>query len=123
MADAPTTEKKAAVHKKSLQSPDETRPFGKGKLEVVNVGGVTIGRSHHEPGWKGSEHAKPIAKTDRCEVNHVGYVVQGRMKIVGRDGSAEEIQAGGGVGIPPGYDAGTVGQGTVVLIDCRRSPE
>jgi len=123
MADAPTTEKKAAVHKKSLHSPDETRPFGKGKLEVVNVGGVTIGRSHHEPGWKWSDHVKPIAKTDRCEVHHVGYVVQGRMKIVGRDGSDEEIKAGDGFVIPPGHDAWTVGNETVILLDFKGSPE
>lgn len=79
MADARTTQKKAQVHKKRLDTPDETRPFvGKGKLEVVNVDGVTIGRSHHEPGWKWSQHAKPIAKIDRCEAQHVGYVIQGQ---------------------------------------------
>ena len=123
MADAATTEKKAAVHKKSLHSPDETRQFGKGKLEVVNVGGTTIGRSHHEPGWKWSEHVKPIAKTDRCEVQHVGYVVQGCMKIVGRDGSEEEIKAGDGFVIPPGHDAWTVGNETVILLDFKGAPE
>jgi hypothetical protein len=123
MADAPTTGKKAAVHKKSLHSPDETRPFGKGKLEVVNVGGVTVGRSHHEPGWKWSEHVKPIAKTDRCEVHHVGYVVQGRMKIVGRDGAEEEIKAGDGFVILPGHDAWTVGNETAILLDFKGSPE
>ena len=57
MADARTTEKKAAVHKKRLDSPDETRPIGKGKLEIVNVDGVTIVRSRHDPGWKWSEDA------------------------------------------------------------------
>jgi mannose-6-phosphate isomerase-like protein (cupin superfamily) len=122
MADPTTTEKKA-VHKQSLDSPNETRPFGKGKLELVNVGGVTIGRSRHEPGWKWSEHVKPIAKTEQCEVHHVGYVVQGRMKIARRDGSEEEIKAGDGFVIPPGHDAWTVGSETVILLDFKGSPE
>jgi quercetin dioxygenase-like cupin family protein len=123
MADAATTEKKEAVRKKSLDSPDETRPFGKGKMEVVNVGGVTIVRLHYEPGWKWSEHVKPIAKTDRCEVQHVGYMVKGRLKIVGRDGSEGEINAGDGFVIPPGHDAWTVGNETAILLDVKGSPD
>ncbi len=122
MADARTTEKKAAVHKKRLDSPDETRPIGKGKLEIVNVDGVTIVRSRHDPGWKWSEDAKPIAKTDWCEVRHEGYIVQGRLKIVGRDGSEGEINAGDGFVIPPGHDAWTVGNETVILLDVKGSP-
>jgi hypothetical protein len=40
MADAPTTEKREAVHKKSLDAPDESRPFGHGNMEVAHVGGA-----------------------------------------------------------------------------------
>jgi len=36
--------------KKSIDSPDETRSFGKGKIELVNLRDVTIG-SIFEPGW------------------------------------------------------------------------
>ena len=116
MADASTTGA-AAVHKKGLDSPEETRTFGKGKAEVVNVGGVSIFRLHYEPGWRWSEHIKPMAKTDRCEVRHVGYMVQGRLKIVGRDGSEGELEAGDAFVIPPGHDAWTVGNETAILLD------
>ena len=122
MADAPTTETKAAVQKKRLDSPDETRPFGRGKVEIVNVGGVTVVRTHHEPGWKWTEDVKPLAKTDRCENQHVGYVVQGRLKVVGRDGSEGELNAGDAFVIPPGHDAWTVGNETVILVDFKGSP-
>ena len=94
MADAPTTEKKAAAHKKSLHSPDETRPFGKGKLEVVNVGGVTIGRSHHEPGWKWSEHVGPTVGATRCSVEHIGPVLSGIATAAFDDGRVVELFAG-----------------------------
>jgi quercetin dioxygenase-like cupin family protein len=116
MADASTTEL-AAVHKKSLDAPDETRTFGKGKAEVVNVGGASIFRLHYEPGWKWSEHIKPVAKTDRCEVRHVGVMIQGRLKVVGRDGSEGELKAGDAFVIPPGHDAWTVGNETAILLD------
>ena len=45
---------------KSFGKPDEVRKFPKGRLELVKVGGVTIGRGIFEPGWKlvavGSAH-------------------------------------------------------------------
>ncbi len=115
--------KKKSVHRKSLHSPDETRKYAKGKIDVVEVSGVTVGRSHHEPGWRWSEHVKPIAKTDRCEVRHMGYIVQGRMRIAGLDGSEDDITAGDVFVIPPGHDAWTVGTETVILIDFKGSPE
>ena len=119
MADAKTTEKKAAVHKARFDSADETHPFGRGKAEVVNLGGVKVGRTTHEPGWRWSQDIKPRAKTDRCEAQHVGYIVQGRFRIVGRDGSEEEISAGDTFVIPPGHDAWTVGNEKVILLEFK----
>jgi hypothetical protein len=37
----------------SLDSPDETREFENGKMDVVNLGDeVTVGRAAFEPGWR-----------------------------------------------------------------------
>jgi len=60
----------------------ETRPFkdGKGQLEVVDTGTGMVGRAVFEPGWKWSEHVKPIAGTDSCQAPHMGYVLSGRMR-------------------------------------------
>ena len=42
------------MQKKSLDSsPDETRTFEKGKIDLANLGDVTIGRGILEPGWSG----------------------------------------------------------------------
>ena len=49
--------------KKTIGTPDETRSFTKGKLDVVKVGDLVFGRATFEPGWKWSECIKPIAKT------------------------------------------------------------
>ena len=69
--------------KKSLGKPDEIREFPKGKMEVVKVGDLVFGKATFEPGWKWSDHVKPIAGTKSCMVNHNGCVVSGRMKIRG----------------------------------------
>jgi len=122
MADTSATEKKEAVQKKSFDAPDDTRWFGHGKMEVVNVGGLAINRLYYEPGWKWSVDIKPMAKTDRCEVLHVGYIAQGRLKVVGRDGSEDEIKAGDAFVIQPGHDAWTVGNETAILLDVRGTP-
>src|SRR5260370_35239868 len=83
--------------RKSLDSPEETRPFegGTGQLQLVNMDGGAVGRATFQPGWKWSEHVKPIAKTDSCQGAHLGYFVSGRMKVVMDEG--EEMEDGPGV--------------------------
>ena len=84
-----------SLEAKSLNSPDETRPFAaKGKAEVVKLGGVTVGRGVFEPRSKWSVHGKAIAGTPRCQASHVGYVVSGRMRIKMDDGTEAEVGPG-----------------------------
>jgi hypothetical protein len=40
------------IQKKSMKSPDETRSFEKGKVEIAKVGESSIGRAYFEPGWR-----------------------------------------------------------------------
>ena len=37
---------------KKFDQPDEVTNFEKGKFEIINIGGITIGRATYEPGWK-----------------------------------------------------------------------
>src|SRR6476659_9648587 len=85
----------AQIEVKSFDSPDETRPFeGKGKADVLNIGGKVVGKAVFEPGWKWSENVKPIAGTDSCQVSHLGYVLSGRMRVYMDDGSEFEVGPG-----------------------------
>jgi quercetin dioxygenase-like cupin family protein len=86
---------------KRFEEPDETRVFEKGKLEVVRIGGMTVGRATYEPGWKWSEHVSPIAGTPLCEVEHVGLVLSGRAMAAMQDGTEVELSAGSLFYIPP----------------------
>ena len=104
---------------KSLRSPDEVRKFegGKGAVDVVNMVEGDIGYGRFEPGWRWSEHVKPIAGTDSCQVQHVGYVINGRMKVVADDGAEIEIGPGDAFTIPPGHDAWIVGDEACEMVD------
>ena len=40
----------AKMQKKNLDTPDETRTFENGKIQLANLGDITIGRGILEPG-------------------------------------------------------------------------
>jgi hypothetical protein len=108
----------AGIEGKSFSSPDEVRQFaGKGRMEIVHVGGMAVGRGTFEPGWRWSVNVKPIAGTPSCQALHVGYVVSGRMRVVMDDGTEAEAGPGDVVHIEPGHDAWIVGDEECVLLD------
>jgi quercetin dioxygenase-like cupin family protein len=85
---------------KRFEQPDEVREFSKGKLELVHIGGLTIGRATYEPGWKWSEHVGPLTGATRCTVEHVGVVVAGTATAAFDDGDVVELRAGNLFHIP-----------------------
>jgi mannose-6-phosphate isomerase-like protein (cupin superfamily) len=106
------------MQKKSMNSPDETRSFDKGKIELTTLSnGVAIGRASVEPGWSWEKCIKPIVKTESCQVPHTGYMISGRMRVKMDDGSEEEFGPGDVGHIPPGHNAWVVGNEPVVAID------
>jgi hypothetical protein len=107
----------AAMEKKSLDAPDETRNFAKGRLVLAHVGGVTVGRQTLDPGWKWSECVKPHVGTPSCQVLHTGYMVSGRLRVRMDDGAEQEFGPHDAFVVPPGHDAWTVGNDPVILLD------
>src|SRR4051812_38147877 len=79
---------------RKFDEPDEVRTFEKGRLEVVRIGGMTIGRATYEPGWRWSEHVRPLAGTEFCEVEHVGMVLAGRATAAMQGGETVELSTG-----------------------------
>jgi hypothetical protein len=107
----------AAAEQKYFRSPDEVRTFEKGKLELLNMNGGVIGRLTLEPGWRWSQHVKPVAGTEWCEAPHFQYHASGRIHIVMADGTEFEAGPGDVTMLPAGHDAWVVGNEPVVLID------
>jgi quercetin dioxygenase-like cupin family protein len=90
---------------------------GKGTVEVVGVGDITVSRLTFQPGWRWSEHAKPIVGGDSCQTHHHGFVTSGRLVVRMNDGSQEEFGPGDVWIIPPGHDAWVVGDESVVALE------
>ena len=97
----------------------ETRPFeaGKGQLEVVDTETGPVGRGTFNPGWRWSQHVKPIAGTESCQAAHMAYVVSGRMTVTMDDGTSGQFSPGDLMVAPPGHDAVVDGDEPCVLID------
>ena len=94
---------------KRFEQPDEVREFDKGRLEIVRVGGLTIGRATYEPGWRWSEHVGPQTGSTHCTVEHVGLVVSG-VATAAFDGHVVELRAGELFHVPPEpHDSWVVG--------------
>jgi hypothetical protein len=102
---------------KSFGVPDEVRKFDKGKVELVKIGGATIGRAVFEPGWRWSTSVKPIVNTRSCEAPHFQYHVSGTIKVLMDDGTEKELKAGDVSLLPSGHDAWVVGNEPVVVVD------
>jgi hypothetical protein len=101
----------------SFRKPDEVREFPKGRLELITIGGSTIGRATFEPGWKWSESLQPIAKTKSCEAPHFQYHLSGVIKVRMDNGQEFECRAGDVSLLPSGHDAWVVGNEPVVVVD------
>lgn len=102
---------------KSFRSPDESRAFDHGRVDVVALGGHSVSRMTFEPGWRWSEHVRPLAGTDTCQVTHVGYILQGRLAVLTDDGVEAVARPGQVVFVPAGHDGWVVGQEACVMLD------
>ncbi len=105
------------VEIKNFGKPDEVREFPKGKVELVTVGGASIGRATFQPGWKWSESVQPLAKTKSCEAPHYQYHLSGTLAVKMDDGSVYECKPGDISLFASGHDAWVVGNEPVVVVD------
>jgi len=108
----------AALEINDFTAPDEVRrPDPHATVEVVNVAGGEIGRYTFQPGWRWSEHIKPVVGGDSCQTNHIGYLVSGKMGISTADGSTGEVTPGCVYHIAPGHDGWVIGDEPVVVVE------
>jgi mannose-6-phosphate isomerase-like protein (cupin superfamily) len=101
---------------KRFENPDEIRTFPKGKFELIQIGGMTIGRATYQPGWKWSADVGAASGAKMCEVEHVGMVISGRATAAMADGRVIEMKAGDLFYIAPGHDSWVVGNEAYVSL-------
>ena len=107
----------AKAEQKSFGTADETREFERGRLDLLRIGGAEIGRLTLQPGWRWSDHVKPLAGTDLCEAPHFQYHAQGILHVVMADGSEFDARPGDVTALPQGHDAWVAGDEPVVVVD------
>jgi class 3 adenylate cyclase len=105
------------LRRKRFDRPDEVRVVEKARVELVELGELAVGRAIFEPGWRWSEHVKPIAGTESCQVHHIGYVMSGHLHVEMTDGASLDVVGGDAFEIPPGHDAWVIGDEPWVSVD------
>jgi len=106
-----------AAELKNFGKPDEVREFPKGRVELINIGGATIGRAIFEPGWRWATSVQPLAQTRSCEAPHFQYHVSGVLRVKMDDGAEFDCRPGDVSLLPSGHDAWTVGNEDAVVVD------
>ena len=99
-----------------FDAPDEHRDFPLGVFDLVQLGGMTVGRAEYEPGWRWSEHVGRALGKASCDVPHLGLVLAGRNRIEMDDGRVVEVGPGDLFEIGPGHDSVVVGDEHYVSI-------
>jgi len=105
------------AERKNFGTPDEVRKFPKGKVELLTIGGTTVGRAILEPGWRWATSVQPLAKTKSCEAPHFQYHVSGVLRVRMDDGSEFDCRPGDVSVLPLGHDAWVIGDEPVVIVD------
>jgi class 3 adenylate cyclase len=105
------------LQSKRFDEPDDLVSLPLLTSQVVVLGEVYMARSTHEPGWRWSEHVKPVVGTPSCLHHHKGVVVSGQMEVEMDTGARRRIRAGEALEVPPGHDAWVIGDEPLVTIE------
>jgi class 3 adenylate cyclase len=97
------------LQRKPFSAPDEVRSFPNGRIDVVTLDEVSMGRFVFAPGWRWSVDVAPITGARSCQHRHLGYTISGSLEIFMDDGTRMTLAAGDAYEIPPGHDARVVG--------------
>jgi hypothetical protein len=102
---------------RNFEKADEKRAVPNGRVELVKIGGSTVGRATLLPGWRWSTSVKAIAGTESCEAAHLQYHVSGVLRVRMDDGTEFDCRPGDVTYLPPGHDAWVIGDEPAVVVD------
>ena len=76
-----------SLEKKRFEAPDRTAQSPGAMGLLADLDGMTVGRYTYQPGWRWVDSVGPLAGTERCQIEHFGYVLSGRLRVRHSDGS------------------------------------
>lgn len=103
--------------RKNFERPDQTRTYDDLRIDLVELGALTVSRNTYRPGWKFAASVEPWARTEGCQTQHTFYVLSGHIRV--RTQSGEELEFGpGDLGLaPPGHQAWVTGSEPAEVVD------
>jgi len=101
---------------KRFDHPEKVLVLEKGRLEVITVGGKTLGRGSYAPGWRWSHAPTAVARPGDRPPAHVGVVLSGRAKVVVDEGREVDLTPGDFFHIASEYDSWVVGYRTCEVL-------
>lgn len=107
----------ARLQRRRFEDTQDVRITPGGRVEMVELDDRVVARITWEPGWRWSDVMPAITGTQFCQSHHVGYVLEGALRVQMADGVELEFHAGDVLEIPPGHDAWVVGEERVVTVD------
>lgn len=105
------------IEKKNLNQSELTKQIGRIKVDTIKIGGLSFQRDTAEPGWRWSEDVKPVAMTESCQVNHLFYLLSGKLHVKMNDGTEMDFNPGDMGSVLPGHDGWTVGDEPAVWLE------
>jgi hypothetical protein len=107
---AATAELTAGI--KRFDRPEQLLVFDSGRLEVITVGGKTIGKGSYAPGWRWSHCAAPSAAARGGPAETVGVVLSGQARVQLHEGNEVDLSPGDffHTVVANGHDEWVVGQ-------------
>jgi len=107
----------SAAERKSLRQPEESIDLPGIAQALVEIGGLSVARVVHDPGWRWYEHVRPVVGGEWCQARHVGLVLSGGMGILLDDGRELEFGPDDVYDVPPGHDGWVLGDEPLVCIE------
>jgi len=96
--------------KKSFDSEETSmRPSKRLNVDAVEVNGNIFHRVTAQPGWRWSDDLRPVVKTNSCQMEHLLYMIAGKMIVRMDNGQEMEYGPGDIAAIPPGHDGWGIG--------------
>jgi class 3 adenylate cyclase len=106
------------LDRKNLNQPDETVEFPGVTENLIEIGGFTVGKVTHRPGWRYSTDMAPlVGGGEWCDTRHVGMVLSGRLLFTLRDGTTREFGPEDVYDCPAGHDSLVMGDEPLVTVE------
>jgi len=94
----------------------EHQEIGGLQVDTARAGNGRLKRIVYPVGFRWSTHMKPVVRTEYCMHTHIGFLAQGHIQGVYRDGCTYEVIAPQFAVVEAGHDAWVVGDEPAVFI-------